>query len=247
MNIILNEKRYVEDLLVSPAKENVTSQNLRLVSKYYHELGCNKPKVRELLEAFIVRNDPNYNIVRMSNLIDSAAKNAGKKKLLQIDSIPITHAEIGVVDGLSSMRERKILFTLICLAKLSNEINSNDTGWVNKSVRDIFELANMYSMTKEKQHLLLHNLYTQGFIEFGKRVDNMNMRVTCLNYDSDPCLMIYDYRNLGNQYLRYLGEPFFECESCGLVVRKTVNNIKYCPLCAKEINRLNARERKIKS
>ena len=247
MSIILNEKSYVEDLLASRAKENVTNHNLRLVSRYYHELGCNNTKVRDLLEKFIIRNDPNFNVVRMSNIIDRAAKNIGKKKLVQLDSIPITYAEIDLVQKLDSIREQKILFTLICLAKLSNEINGINLGWVNRSVKEIFELANMYSMTKEKQHLLLHSLYKQGFIVFNKRIDNMNIKVSCLNYNSDPCLYINDYRNLGNQYLRYLGEPYFECESCGAVVRKTANNMKYCSDCAKEINRLNAKERKIKS
>ena len=247
MNIILNEKRYVEDLMVNPSKDNVTSQNLRLVARYYNELGYNKPKIHDMLEHYLLRNDPGCNLVAMEDLVDRATKNAGKHKLRQLESIPITYSEIEVVKQLTSIREQKVLFTLICLAKLSNEIAGEKNNWVNHSIKEIFELANMYSMTKEKQNMLIHNIYKKGVIAFSKRVDNTNIRVVCLNYDSDPCIQIYDYRNLGNQYLRYLGEPFVECESCGLIVRKFSNRMKYCPSCAKKINRLNAEERRIKS
>lgn len=240
MNIILNEKRYVEDLMVNPSKENVTSQNIWLVAKYYRELGCNKGKVVENLEHFLLRNDPTCNLVAMGDMIDRAAKGTGKRKLLQIESIPITYTEIDAVDNLSSVREKRILFTLICLAKLSNEISGEERNWVNYPMKEIFELANMYSVTREKQNLLIHNLYKQGLISFSKRIDNTNIQVKCINYNSDPCLYISDYRNLGNQYFMYKGEPYIQCESCGLIVKRTNRSQKYCQDCAKDINRKKA-------
>lgn len=247
MNIILNEKSYVEDLLLNPSKENVTGQNLWLVARYYNELGYNKSKIHDMVEHYLLRNDPGCNLVAMGDLVDRATKSANKRKLLQLDSIPITYAELDTVKNLTSIREQKVLFTLICLAKLSNESSGEKTNWVNRSIKEIFELANMYSMTKEKQSLLIHSIYKKGLIEFSKRVDNTNIKVVCLNYDSDPCIQITDYRNLGNQFLRYMGEPFIECESCGLIVRKFSNRTKYCPACAKRINLLNAKEQRLKS
>lgn len=237
MNIILNEKRYVENIMISPSKDNVTSQNLWLVARYYSELGYKKAKIYDLLEHFLLRNDPNCNLVAMSDMIDRAIKGAGKRKLLQLESIPITYAELETVKELTSIREQKVLFTLICLAKLSNEIIGTKAGWVNHTNKEIFELANMYSMTKEKQNLLIHSLYKKGLVAFSKRVDNTNIQVLCLDYDGDSCLDIYDYRNLGNQYLRYLGEPFFECESCGLVVKRNGRRQRFCSSCADEIHR----------
>lgn len=235
MNIILNEKRYVEDLIVNPAKENVTSQNIWLVAKYYRSLGCSKGKVVDALEHFVLRNDPTCNLVSMGGMIERAAKNASKRKLLQLESIPITFAEIGVVDALDSVRERKVLFTLICLAKLSNEISGTTKSWVNHSMKEIFALANMHNMTNERKSLLIHSLYEKDLIAFSKRIDNTNIRVKCINYDSDVCMRISDYRNLGNQYMKYNGGSYFECESCGLVVKKTGQWQRYCTDCADKI------------
>lgn len=244
MNIILNEKKYVEDLIVNPAKENVTSQNVWLVAKYYSELGYNKAKTTDMVEHFLLRNDPRCNLVTMSNMIDHAVKNAGKKKLLQIESIPVTFAEMDVVDGLSALVDRKVLFTLICLAKLSNEITGTESCWVNHSVREIFELANAYSMTNQKRNMLIHKLYKQGLVAFSKRIDNTNIQVKCINYNSDACLQVSDYRNLGNQYLRYKGGPYFECEECGLVVKRNSSRQLYCDNCRPNVKRKSDRDRK---
>ena len=48
-------------------------------------------------------------------------------------------------------------------------------------------------------------------------------------------LRITDFRNLGNQYMMYLGESYFQCVECGLVVRRITNNQKYCDDCAASV------------
>ena len=57
--------------------------------------------------------------------------------------------------------------------------------------------------------------------------------------DGEVAVRVSDFRNLGYQYLKYHGEPYFECENCGLTVRqnnkKTGRRQKYCQSCAAEI------------
>ena len=75
-------------------------------------------------------------------------------------------------------------------------------------------------------------------IQFSKKVDNTNVRV-CFKEDGEVVLRITDFRNLGYQYLMYHGEPYFECENCGLVVKinepKKGRKQKYCNSCAAEV------------
>ena len=61
--------------------------------------------------------------------------------------------------------------------------------------------------------------------------------------DGPPAIKITDFRNLGYQYLKYYGEPYFECANCGIVTKyKDPDNIrstrqqKYCASCAVKIN-----------
>ena len=50
---------------------------------------------------------------------------------------------------------------------------------------------------------------------------------------------IHDFRNLGYQYMKYYGGPYFECVNCGITVKEQEpskgRRQKYCPECALEI------------
>jgi len=84
---------------------------------------------------------------------------------------------------------------------------------------------------------MLNDLREQELIEFSRRVDNINIRVTCVDHDVERTVMnVCDFRNLGNQYMMFHGEPFMVCTSCGAVVRKTNNRQRYCKDCAVRIN-----------
>lgn len=242
-NIILNEKAHVEGLLAFPSEDNITGQNVWMVARYYNSAGYDKKKIKRLLEDFLVRSDPQCNLVQMGDMIDRAVKDSGRRQILELNSIPVTYAELKQVDELELARERKILFTLICLAKYSNAVSGTLNSWVNYPLKDIFYLANTYNLVKPKMYSLIHSLGEQGLIGFSKRIDNTNIQVKCLNYDSDPKLQIYSFHDLGNQYLMYGGEPFFECPSCGAFTRRNCNAQKYCSSCGKEINIIKTRAR----
>ena len=77
------------------------------------------------------------------------------------------------------------------------------------------------------------------FIQFSRKVDNTNVRV-CVSKDGEPAVVITDLRNLGYQYLKYHGEPYFECANCGLTVKydnpSKGQSQKYCIDCARDIH-----------
>ena len=85
---------------------------------------------------------------------------------------------------------------------------------------------------------MYHTLSELGLIRFSKKIDNTNVRVEFIE-DGEVAVRVSDFRNLGYQYLKYHGEPYFECENCGLTVRqnnkKTGRRQKYCQSCAAEI------------
>ena len=246
-NIILNEKAHVENLLAFPSEDNITGQNVWMVARYYNSAGYDKKKIKGSVEDFLIRNDPQCNLVQMEGMIDRAVKDSGRRQILELNSVPVTYVELKLVDELELVRERKILFTLICLAKYSNALGGTMSGWVNYPLKDIFYLANTYNLVKPKMYSLIHGLGEQGLIGFSKRIDNTNIQVKCLDYDGDPKLQIYSFRDLGNQYLKYKGEPFFECQSCGAFTRRTNRSQKYCVECGMEIHRSRARGRRLMS
>ena len=77
-------------------------------------------------------------------------------------------------------------------------------------------------------------------------MDNTNVRV-CFIEEGNEAIRVSDFRNLGYQYMKLCGEPFFECQSCG-IVSKYSNPSRgrtqvYCKQCAVEVairQRVNA-------
>lgn len=241
MNVVLNERDYVERLLEQCVIDGKPVETLARISRYYTSLSYKKSDIRRMLELFLLKCDPNINIVKWQDTIDKAMKWAAKYQLINIEDVPITQDELDICDGLPGAQVKRLMFTLICLAKYGNLVNEKNYGWVNKPDKDIFRMANVVTSTK-RQSLMLNDLRELGLIRFSRKVDNININVRCIDNNGKPILHITDFRNLGYQYLRYCGEPYFECCQCGLVIKRASNVHKYCHDCAAEINRQKARE-----
>lgn len=241
MNVVLNERDYAELLLEQCTLNGKPMDTLVRIARYYASLSYKKSDIRRMLEAFLLKCDPNINVVKWSGTIDRALKSGLKYQLIDIDNVPITQKELDICGGLSGKQMQRLMFTLICLAKYGNLVNAKNCGWVNKPDKDIFKMANVVTSIK-RQSLMLNDLRALGLIRFSRKVDNININVRCLDLSGAPSLCITDFRNLGYQYQRYCGEPYFECCQCGLVIKRTSNAHKYCHDCASEVNRQKTRE-----
>lgn len=233
--IILNEKMWVENRLKERSLGNNTGDTLRRVAKYYAAQGYTENEIVAKVESFVEKCDNTISIVKMQKFIHDVVKSAMKSNLIDIDSINITNAEMEMIHSLDGSMQERVMFTLLCLAKYGDAVRPTNDGWVNNESKQIFKLANVV-MTTMRQSLLIHNLMTKGYVSFSKAPDNVNIKVNIINNDSDVALRIVDFRNLGMQYMRYFGGKYMECKECGIVIRRTTNNQKYCKACAKLIN-----------
>lgn len=258
MNIVLDEREYAENVLQSHNLGPKPTEALTRVARYYLSFdGAKKSDARQAVEEFMLRCDPNINLVKWQEALDHIMRNAAKHDLINIDSVPITQKELDVCGSLPGDTKRtdllmykgtsnkplqRLLFTLICLAKYFDAVSSKNNGWVNRPDKEIFKLANVLTSVK-RQSLMLNDLLRLGCIGFSRKVDNVNIKVLCIDHTGEPVMQITDFRNLGYRYMMYCGEPYIECEQCGLVTRRRKNIQKYCPDCAIDVDRQKARER----
>lgn len=240
MSIVMNERVFAENAIRDFDLGLKPTETLGILAKYYRSLGYKKSDIRKNLETFLLQCDPGISIVRWSEVIDTQVKMSEKRPLIEVAGIPITEKELELCTALESTRLQRLLFTLICLAKFANMSKDGNNNWVNRQDKEIFGLANV-AVPLKHQAFMLNDLREMGYIRFSRKVDNVNINVTCLT-DDDPILMVDDLRNLGNQFMMICGGPYFQCKSCGLVVRRGSNAQKYCRLCATEVNRKNARD-----
>ena len=134
------------------------------------------------------------------------------------------------------------MFTLYAVARYMDS-----DGWINKKdlrgLSEIFKLANI-TLTSDKKNEMLHELYKNGYIYFGKQIDNLNIRVNLAESDN-VAYKIKEFSNLGNQYIGNFKKGYRQCAnpSCGKRVKMTAPNRIYCSKCAEEIDREKAKDR----
>lgn len=236
MSIILNEHEWAKERLEARTLGQKPFETLSRVARYYLDHDYSKKDTYKAVEQFLLQCEPTASIPKWSDTIEFALHRALKYKAIQIDSIHISAPEMARIDVLNGKQMRRLAFTLLCLAKYWNIVNPNCDSWVNNKDSEIMSMANIKTSIK-RQSLMYHNLNKLGMIQFSRRVDNTNVRV-CFIEDGTPVMTITDFRNLGYQYLRYHGEPYFKCANCGLVVKQntgTGRRLKYCSDCAVEI------------
>lgn len=245
-DIILNEKSCAEYALDNLSLGEKPVETLGRVARYYYSVGYKKKEIGSLLEDFMLKCDPTVNIVKWQGTIDKQVNNADKYELVELSGIEITQDEMDKIQQLNGKLLQRLMFTMLCLAKYGNAVNSKNNNWVNKKDKEIFSLANI-SITTKRQSFMINDLWTMQYIGFSRVVDNININVKIINDSSPTVLYISDFRNLGNQYMKYCGEKYIECVCCGKVVKENHGKQQYCNDCAVEINRQKTLERYYKS
>lgn len=251
MAIVLNEYEWAERMVADRKLGSSPYETLSRVAKYYFEKKHSKREVRKLLDEFLMQCDPDASLVSWSSALDKITRNASKYPPIQIDHINISPGELEWIEKLEGKQFRRLVFTLLCVSKYWNIVSDTNNNWVNTDDKEIFQMANV-SATAAKQDLMYGNLIKLGYIRQSKRIDSLNIQMLTPCVQNEEGLCVKDFRNLGYQYMKYCGEPFFECERCGITVKEKAYSAtrslcdgkrrvdpgrkhKYCQSCAMEI------------
>lgn len=238
MTVVLKENEWAEGMIASHDIGKKPSETLRRVARYYMDKGYSNLEVRKKLDAFLLQCEPTSSLPKWSDALDFAVSRASKYAAIDIDGIDISDIEMEKIDALDGKQIKRLAFTLLCLAKYWKIVIPDGDYWVNNKDNEIMSLANINTSIK-RQGMMYWNLREAGMIQFSRKVDNTNVKV-CFVESGEPVLHITDFRNLGYQYLMYHGEPYFECQNCGLTTKvgSPENNRKpkYCNDCAQKIH-----------
>ena len=233
--IVLNERAFAEEILRKKSLSNKPYYELFVLAKYfYHCKEYRKEKIEPLLIEFTRKYCPAYKGNRLKWNIEIAkiVKNAGKHRLYENDGVWITQAELTTITDIHDKVLERLAFVLLCIAKLNNLRNPNNNGWVNHDVKEVFSLAHI-SCGKTARFEKLNQLHRLGLLEFPRRLDVINYRVTFIDKDSELEYFIFDFRELGYEYMKICGEDFIRCQECGILIRNNKNGTKkYCQDCA---------------
>lgn len=253
------ERDYAKEILNNGFTSKHILTELKILAKYYKELGYKEDELKDLICNFCKENLNGYNHAIHFRVINSAINHANddKNKLMQIDKIDITKSELEYIDKLDITHEQKrVIFTLLVMTKLSkeytrlkdHEIKSNEFyfGKHNK-YRELVSTSKI-SFDKRKKSLIknIHDLirlfHEKGIVEI--RV-NGNIKLLFM-YDIEECenveIVVDDYGVIGFYYdLYYEENRVKKCEECGRLI-KAYNTQKYCNECSLEKKKESKRE-----
>lgn len=243
MNIILNERKLVEELIDKKDVSKEYSKHLYLLIKYYYLQGKDKGQVRLSIEQFMTDHYPKYNPVlwdkKITKLVDAgkrAKKNKKgeviKRELVEINEIYITKSEINKIKTLRKLTLKKIAFGMLVYSKIHNELGKNNTYWVNTELREIFSDCKVAADIK-KQRLMVHELINLGFLTPSNKVNDTRTRVNFANEESEVALTIRDFDYFIYDYLKLIGQKVKTCKTaiCNQKFIAKANGTLYCKQC----------------
>lgn len=248
MTFVMNERKYAESILngegVGDARNR--SYTVGVIAKYYSAIGYNSREVKVAVEKLIRERVSGISNKYIENWVKKAVEISKKYPLYELDEIAITKPEMELIKTLHSKKFldrnlRKLAFTLLCFAKFESMRGIKD-NWINIEWSHIFSAANIRGVTIDKQCLMIHELYTLGYIDLNTKIESHNIKVLGVE-DGEREISVKNINECGYIFEEYNGKKFVRCERCGAMVPVTNGRNKYCRDCAKNIDREKARER----
>ena len=231
IEVILNEKKFAEEIIIS-GKIKKPAIAIDLVSKYYRQVkNLSGNKLYCAINEFMKNNYDGYDTARWSKTVDAFIRSANKHKLSEIEYIPITRNELNVISKIGEIKKERLLFSMLCFAKLYNAKNSSNSGWVNVDIRDISKTARVSVSITDREHLI-YELVQGKYIKPSSKSGSRNLKILFLDDSEDTELEISDFRELGYEYMNWKNGGYFRCAECGILVKQNkYGNRKYCNNC----------------
>jgi hypothetical protein len=244
MKIVLNEKQFAENAIQNGTIDKKPSKTLHIIAKYYYSLGMDAGQVRDNLENFMQQNYPNFILTRWQNKIEQITKQEkkNKKPLNNIEYIDITESELNTIRNIDSIGLEKLAFVLLVHAKMFNQLNGNESNWVNSNSKDIFKDCKV-SVNIKEQNLMIFKLKNMELVGLSHKVDCESIKVNFVDNEGESLIRITDFRCFVYEYLKWRGENVIKCVECGVPIEKTGNKKTYCIDCGLTIEREKHKQR----
>ena len=232
--MILNEEKYAKDLLLGKNRDiKSVIKKIGYITRYnLHVLGKNDIENYNSTVAWMKKHQDNFEESAYSNSISKAIKSAKKREFYKTDVIIITKNELETIKSVENIREEKILFVLLCMAKQQAISIGFTDGLVKYSIVDLCRMARI-SVPADDREYILHDILMKGFISCPKKNDTKCLKVNFIDNDSEQEFVLneIDCQELAYAYLKWKdGKGFKRCKSCGRLM-KSKGNKDICTYC----------------
>lgn len=249
------ERTYAQEILKDGFTSNHVSYELKMLVKYYKDLGYKPKQRKEMIYKFCEENLEGYDRVLHFKMINSALNYGANKKnkLIEIDCINVSEQELTCIDSLEISHEyKKILFTLLVLDKLNkkyfeirNEEKAKDEYYFggDGNYKNLISSSKVTLKRSQNIHSIIGEMVKLGLLE---TIGKGNIKLSFLYdipKDESVISSITTYDNIGYYYDLHMSvNKVKECECCKVPIKVRNNKSKYCEKCGKEKEKIRKRE-----
>lgn len=240
-SVIFDEKRDIESVIQSG---EVTQDS---VNKIISSMAKYNFYIKDM------RDEDNYNNIsewlkihyslyietEFDSKIREKIKAAHKYGLLLSDNIQVYQKELDTILFANDIKFEKVLFTLLCIAKLQRNVFGYQNGKYKFALTNIFKLARVHIPSTDRG-IFMHQLLEQGYIgaPFINSDDSRWVNFIC--EEGNPIIEIseLDFYELAYVYLSWKndGKGYGRCECCNRLMKKSKTKPKrFCESCSKLI------------
>lgn len=232
---IINIVEHYNELLKNGFKKGVNSRDMNIIARELYQNGKSKDEIREYIIKFCRKWNKQFNYAKWESKINTVINNLDIPYENKIaNTICFTLNELEQIEDLPTFDLQKIMFIMLCLAKIyrTDYIYLNSKSKV--TLREIYELAKV-NKPLGQQDLVLYEFVQQGAINI-KLKPLLKCYLLFLDTDKEKRKRIEFKPNseMILEYYRYLGTKVVQCEMCGKSIIKTNNKVKYCKECARK-------------
>lgn len=234
--MILNEEKYARDVLTGQ-REDVKNirQKIDLIARYnYHVLHKNSDDSYSSIVKWLERHHDIFSEQGYSKIISDCIKKAVKRPFYNVDSIKITKCEMDIITSQDNLRYEKILFVLLCMAKIQKISYGFDNGLISYNITEVFKTARVSVPVDERENIL-HNLLKLGLIGLPVKNDTKCLFVKFMeNSDEDIVLELNerDCNELAYAYLKHTAQSkISRCAKCGKLLKQSNKFGDICKGC----------------
>ena len=244
INFKFDDKNDIEDkILRNYVNLDNPEETIRDLARYnYHIIGMKKEDNYDAILAYMTKNCNDFYEEKYFKIIYRNIASAKKYKFRSVDPVIITQSEIDKISSLNNVRQEKIAFVLLAVAKYYNNVSEDNNNRLYISISDLFKIARVAIPCKDRADYL-HFAYNDGILVEHTFVGTNLKIVAFVDDNSEPVMTLSenDYKDLAYAYLNYKSGGYKYCKGCGKLFKMNKNapGRLYCKECGQhsETNR----------
>ncbi len=254
--MILNEEKYAKDILMGQ-RDDVKNirQKIDLIARYnHHVLNKSSDDNYSSIIKWLEKHHDIFNEHSYSKIISDCIKKAAKKPFYYVESVKITKKEMDIIAEQNNLRYEKILFVMLCMAKIQRDAYGFNNGLISYNITELFKTARVSVPVDDREHIL-HEFLKLGLIDLPIKNDTKCLFIKFVDDTDDNVVLELNEQDCGElayAYLKHTGKgKISRCSKCGKLIKKSQKfgnmckgcqeystdvKIKWCIDCGKEFS-----------